>query len=110
MVELCEKSYYAGELCKKSNEKYISVSPEFFWYPNQGSEPLEEGYWQNCWKNDGDEKDATTLTSPVDAEYQVQWLLIASVSLFSGGENLLIRVGHKDLEAADPFATFWRWK
>jgi len=55
MVELCEKSYYA----------------EFFWYPNQGSEPLEEGYWQNCWKNDGDEKDATTLTSPVDAEYQV---------------------------------------
>ena len=34
MVDLCENSYYV----------------EFFWFPNNGT---EDGYWENCWKNDG---------------------------------------------------------
>lgn len=51
MVDLCENHYYT----------------EFFWFPNHGS---EEGFWQNCWNNDG-QYPPNTLNSAVDFEYQV---------------------------------------
>merc|ERR1719295_775548 len=51
MVDLCENHYYT----------------EFFWFPNHGS---EEGFWQNCWNNDG-QYPAESLNSSLDYEYQV---------------------------------------
>jgi len=52
MVDLCENQYYA----------------EFFWFPNHGS---EEGFWQNCWNNDGQENQSVTLNTSTDFDYQV---------------------------------------
>ena len=47
MVALCEDSYYV----------------EFFWFPNNG---VEDGYWENCWTNDGREEDAIDINESVD--------------------------------------------
>ena len=52
MVALCEKSYYA----------------EFFWFPNNG---VEDGYWENCWTNDGREEDAIDINECLDDDYQI---------------------------------------
>jgi len=52
MVDLCENQYYT----------------EFFWFPNHGS---EEGFWQNCWNNDGQEEHSKNLNNSLDYEYQV---------------------------------------
>jgi len=52
MVELCTQHYYT----------------EFFWFPNRGE---EEGYWENCWNNDGVKEDAIDINLAVDDEYQV---------------------------------------
>ena len=51
MVALCEDSYYV----------------EFFWFPNNG---VEDGYWENCWTNDGREEDAIDINESVDDNYQ----------------------------------------
>jgi len=51
MVDLCENSYYT----------------EFFWFPNRGS---EEGFYENCWNNDGDKKDTKLLNSQLDNVFQ----------------------------------------
>ena len=45
--------------------------PEFFWFPNRGS---EEGFYENCWNNDGDKKDTKLLNSQLDHVFQVQRL------------------------------------
>ena len=50
MVELCKDSYYA----------------EFFWFPNNGT---DDGYWENCWKNDGLKEDAIDINDAVEDEY-----------------------------------------
>ena len=47
---------------------------EFFWFPNNG---IEDGYWENCWNNDGEEKDAVELNDALDDHFQ-----IASTYLF----------------------------
>lgn len=52
MVSLCENSYYV----------------EFFWFPNNG---VEDGYWENCWTNDGLEEDAIDINDSVDDNYQI---------------------------------------
>ena len=52
MVSLCEDSYYV----------------EFFWFPNNG---VEDGYWENCWTNDGLEEDAIDINDSVDDNYQI---------------------------------------
>ena len=45
-----------------------STYSEFFWFPNRGT---DEGYWENCWIDDGNEKDAVDINESVDDEYQV---------------------------------------
>ena len=52
MVSLCRDSTYT----------------EFFWFPNRGT---EEGYWENCWTDDGNEEDAVDINESVADEYQV---------------------------------------
>ena len=52
MVSLCRDSTYT----------------EFFWFPNRGT---EEGYWENCWIDDGNEEDAVDINESVADEYQV---------------------------------------
>ena len=106
MVDLCENQYYTGESCKKNRKwKYIFVPPEFFWFPNHGS---EEGFWQNCWNNDGQEEHSKNLNISLDYEYQVG-LVMFPKSIFSPGVfKLLVWVGHEDLEAVDPFTVFRR--
>merc|ERR1719167_1982031 len=52
MVSLCRDSAYT----------------EFFWFPNRGT---EEGYWENCWTDDGLEEDAVDINESVADEYQV---------------------------------------
>ena len=52
MVSLCRDSTYT----------------EFFWFPNRGT---EEGYWENCWTDDGLEEDAVDINESVADEYQV---------------------------------------
>lgn len=52
MVDLCENSYYV----------------EFFWFPNNG---VEDGYWENCWTNDGREEDAIDINESLEDNYQV---------------------------------------
>ena len=52
MVDLCENHYYT----------------EFFWFPNHGP---EEGFWENCWNNDGLEEDSIDINETIDDEYQV---------------------------------------
>ena len=53
MVSLCRDSTYT----------------EFFWFPNRGT---EEGYWENCWIDDGNEEDAVDINESVADEYQVR--------------------------------------
>ena len=52
MVDLCTNSYYV----------------EFFWFPNRGT---EDGYWENCWTNDGLEEDSIDINTSLEDEYQV---------------------------------------
>eukprot|EP00092_Neocalanus_flemingeri_P004988 GFUD01005364.1.p1 GENE.GFUD01005364.1~~GFUD01005364.1.p1 ORF type:complete len:633 (+),score=187.91 GFUD01005364.1:112-1899(+) len=52
MVDLCKNSYYV----------------EFFWFPNNGT---DDGYWENCWKNDGVKEEAIDINESVEDEYQV---------------------------------------
>ena len=52
MVALCEKSYYV----------------EFFWFPNNG---VDDGYWENCWTNDGREEDAIDINESLEDKYQI---------------------------------------
>ena len=52
MVSLCRDSTYT----------------EFFWFPNRGT---DEGYWENCWIDDGNEEDAVDINEAVADEYQV---------------------------------------
>ena len=52
MVSLCRDSTYT----------------EFFWFPNRGT---DEGYWENCWIDDGKEEDAVDINESVADEYQV---------------------------------------
>ena len=60
MVSLCRDSTYT----------------EFFWFPNRGE---EEGYWENCWNNDGVKEDAIDINLAVDDEYQVNDNRIANL-------------------------------
>ena len=53
MVSLCHDSTYT----------------EFFWFPNRGT---DEGYWENCWIDDGNEEDAVDINESVADEYQVK--------------------------------------
>ena len=53
MVSLCRDSTYT----------------EFFWFPNRGT---DEGYWENCWIDDGNEEDAVDINESVADEYQVK--------------------------------------
>ena len=77
MVDLCENQYYTGESCKKNRKwKYIFVPPEFFWFPNHGS---EEGFWQNCWNNDGQEEHSKNLNNSLDYEYQVELVMFQMI-------------------------------
>ena len=34
---------------------FLRYYSEFFWFPNRGT---DDGYWENCWKNDGNPDDA----------------------------------------------------
>ena len=52
MVDLCTNSYYV----------------EFFWFPNRGT---EDGYWENCWTNDGLKADAIDINDSLEDDYQV---------------------------------------
>ena len=38
---------------------------------------MDEGYWENCWNNDGNEEDAVILNDAVEKDFQ-----IASTYLF----------------------------
>ena len=69
-ARLCEKSYYT----------------EFFWFPNNG---LDEGYWENCFSNDGTESEATTLNDSLDTEFQ-----IASTFMFDLMTDILVPLMH----------------
>ena len=68
MVSLCRDSTYT----------------EFFWFPNRGT---EEGYWENCWTDDGLEEDAVDINESVADEYQVAmtWQLDSKSFLPSTG-------------------------
>ena len=68
MVSLCRDSTYT----------------EFFWFPNRGT---EEGYWENCWTDDGLEEDAVDINESVADEYQVvmTWQLDSKSFLPSTG-------------------------
>ena len=85
MVALCEDSYYV----------------EFFWFPNNG---VEDGYWENCWTNDGREEDAIDINESVDDNYQAlhpkreERSSLTSVS--PGGLHLHVRDHHEDPAAA----------
>merc|ERR1712072_1170882 len=50
MVDLCQNQYYT----------------EFFWFPNRGK---DDGYWENCWKNDGDPEDSVELNDALDDQF-----------------------------------------
>ena len=63
MVSLCRDSTYT----------------EFFWFPNRGT---EEGYWENCWTDDGNEEDAVDINESVADEYQVDECINFSISVF----------------------------
>ena len=63
MVSLCRDSTYT----------------EFFWFPNRGT---EEGYWENCWTDDGNEEDAVDINESVADEYQVDESIYFSISVF----------------------------
>ena len=63
MVSLCRDSTYT----------------EFFWFPNRGT---EEGYWENCWTDDGNEEDAVDINESVADEYQVDECIYFSISVF----------------------------
>ena len=52
MVDLCTSSYYA----------------QFFWFPNRG---MNNGFWENCWTNDGDKDDAININGSIDLYFQV---------------------------------------
>ena len=52
MVDLCTNSYYV----------------EFFWFPNRGT---EDGYWENCWTNDGLEEESIDINDSLEDNYQV---------------------------------------
>ena len=41
---------------------------EFFWFPNNG---VTSGYWENCWKNDGNAEDSGPLNEKIDSEFQI---------------------------------------
>ena len=60
MVDLCTSSYYV----------------EFFWFPNRGT---ENGYWENCWTNDGFEVEAIDINDPLEDKYQVASLYMFEV-------------------------------
>ncbi|XP_059095639.1 uncharacterized protein LOC131890329 [Tigriopus californicus] len=66
LKKLCEESYYA----------------EFFWFPANGS---TEGYWENCWRNDGREEDSQPLNDQLSSDYQV-----ASTFLFDLCTDVLV--------------------
>lgn len=51
MVDLCTNNYYV----------------EFFWFPNRGP---DDGYWENCWKNDGLKEEAIDINEAVEDDYQ----------------------------------------
>ena len=66
------------------------LSPEFFWFPNHGS---EEGFWQNCWNNDGQEEHSKNLNNSLDYEYQVglvMFQMIPKSIFFPGVFKLLV--------------------
>ena len=46
---------------------FYSYYTEFFWFPNWGA---DDGYWENCWKNDGDPNDAVDLNDDLDEQFQ----------------------------------------
>ena len=52
----------------------FSYYAEFFWFPNNG---YDDGYWENCWKNDGEENEAVDLNDNIEDNFQ-----IASTYLF----------------------------
>ena len=68
------KNIYFGIQCSSNYFLVFSYYTEFFWFPNNG---VDDGYWENCWKNDGDEKDSVELNKAIDDHYQ-----IASTYLF----------------------------
>lgn len=70
---LCKTSYYT----------------EFFWFPNNG---LDEGYWENCFNNDGTETESGRLNDKLDGNYQ-----IATTFLFHVITRILVPVAHIDL-------------
>ena len=51
MVDLCTSNYYV----------------EFFWFPNRGT---DDGYWENCWTNDGSAEDAIDINDSLEDDYQ----------------------------------------
>ena len=56
---------------EKVRESYYA---EFFWFPANG---VETGYWENCWKNDGNAADAVELNDVCDDAYQTNSLFLA---------------------------------
>ena len=45
-----------------------SYYAEFFWFPNNG---LDEGYWENCFRNDGVESESGRLNDQLESRFQV---------------------------------------
>ena len=72
MVSLCRDSTYS----------------EFFWFPNRGT---DEGYWENCWIDDGNEEDAVDINESVADEYQVNKYFLIWQSRADGSFIRLLR-------------------
>ena len=69
----------------------FSYYAEFFWFPNNG---YDDGYWENCWKNDGEENEAVDLNDHLDDKFQ-----IASTYLFDVTTLILqplVMVSHEE--------------
>ena len=32
---------------------------------------MDDGYWENCWENDGNEKDAVEINEKIDDDFQI---------------------------------------
>jgi hypothetical protein len=47
---------------------FKSYYAEFFWFTNNG---VDDGYWENCWQNDGKEEDSVELNDELEDRFQV---------------------------------------
>ena len=41
---------------------------------------MDDGYWQNCWKNDGNEEDSVELNEAIDDDFQTATTFLFDVT------------------------------